>query len=171
MDGKRAHTNRGVQYGMFKNWASKNNISEKDYKERFLNLSETEAVRIVDDLTSEAGLMNLKDPVLRSLFTQNLWGTGKVWAADFKKGRSSEYRSILDWLQGETGLDFKNTSRMSKEEAEAIQKVYDKDPKEFINQFTDKKKTYFATLDTYNKFGKGWERRAEDLRDKALASV
>jgi len=115
--------------------------------------------------------MNLKDPVLRSLFTQNLWGTGKVWAADFKKGRSSEYRSILDWLQGETGLDFKNTSRMSKEEAEAIQKVYDKDPKEFINQFTDKKKTYFATLDTYNKFGKGWERRAEDLRDKALASV
>lgn len=171
VDGKRAHTNRGVQYGMFKNWASKNNIPKKDYKERFLNLSDMEAVRIVDDLTSEAGLMNLKDPVLRSLFTQNLWGTGKVWAADFKKGRSSEYRSILDWLQGETGLDFKNTSRMSKEEAEAIQKVYDKDPKEFINQFTDKKKTYFATLDTYNKFGKGWERRAEDLRDKALASV
>lgn len=171
IDGKRAHTNRGVQYGMFKNWASKNNIPEKEYKERFLKLSEMDAIRIVDDLTSNAGLMNLEDPVLRSLFAQNLWGTGKVWAADFKKGRSSDYRSILDWLQGETGLDFANTSKMSKEEAEAIQKLYDKDPKKFINQFVDKKKTYFATLDTYDKFGKGWERRAEDLRDKALASV
>lgn len=171
VNGKRAHTNRGVQYGMFKNWAAKNNIPEKDYKNRFLNLSEMDAIRIVDDLTSEAGLMNLKDPVLRSLFAQNLWGTGKVWAADFKKGRSSEYRSILDWLQSETGLDFANTAKMSKEEAEAIQKLYDKDPQKFINQFVDKKKTYFATLDEYDKFGKGWERRAEDLRDKALASV
>lgn len=171
-NGKRAHTNKGVQYKVFKTWAKESGIPESKWKERFLSLSDKDTLQIVDGFTKRSGADNFESPVLRSLFTQNAWGTGKVWAADFKKGRSKEYRALLDWLQGETGLDFKNTGKITAEEAKAIEKVFQENPEGFVNEFIDKKKTYFTSLgENYKANGKGWNKRAEDLRSRMLAQV
>ena len=45
----------------------------------FLDMNESTAKAIVDDYAKESGASNFQDPVLRSFFTQNSWGTGKVW--------------------------------------------------------------------------------------------
>lgn len=169
--GRLQHTNRGVTYEVFKQWAESNNIPKSKYHERFKNLSESDAVSVVNMYTKNAGADQFESPVLKSLFTQNAWGTGKVYAADFKGGRSKEYRALLDWLQGETGLDFKNTSKINPEEAKAIEAVFNKDPEKFINTFIDKKQTHFSSLDDYGRFGKGWINRSEDLRKKMLAEL
>lgn len=171
VNGKRAHTNRGVQWNVYKNYAERNNIPKSDWEQDFLKMSEGTAKNIVDDYAKASGASNFKDPVLRSFFTQNSWGTGKVWAADFKEGRSEEYRALLDWLQEGTGLDFKNTGMINEDEANAIQKMYDKDPKGFIKQFAEKKEAHFKTLDDYGKFGKGWINRLKELESEALASI
>lgn len=171
VDGKRAHTNRGVQWKVFKEYAKRNKIGANDWESEFLKMSEGTAKDIVDDYARVSGADNFKAPILRSFFTQNSWGTGKVWAADFKPGRSKEYRAVLDWLQGETGLDFANMGKMSSEEAAAIENVYNKDPKDFIKKFADKKAQHFSTLDDYDKFGKGWTRRLKELESQAIASI
>ena len=171
VNGERAHTNRGVQYRVFKEWAEEKGIPKSQWHDRFLKLAESEAVDIVNGYTKRAGADQFESPVLRSLFTQNAWGTGKVWAADFKSGRSKEYRALLDWLQSETGLDFANTSKINANEAKAIEELYNKNPEKFINTFIDKKKTHFKTLDDYDEYGKGWTNRAEDLRSKMLAEL
>lgn len=171
-NGKRAHTNKGVQYRIFKQWAEEQGIPKSQWGDRFLSLTPQETVSIVDGFTKRSGSDNFESPVLRAMFTQNAWGTGKVWAADFRKDGSARYRALLDWLQGETGLDFKNTRSISKEEAEAIEKVFNENPKEFVNTFIDKKKIYFTSLgDNYKEHGDGWNRRAEDLRDRMLAEL
>jgi hypothetical protein len=171
VNGKRAHTNRGVQWNVFKNYAERNNIPKSDWEQDFLKMSEGTAKNIVDDYAKASGASNFKDPVLRSFFTQNSWGTGKVWAADFNKGRSKEYRALLDWLQEGTGLDFKNTGKINEEEANAIQEMYNKDPEGFIRQFAEKKEAHFKTLDDYDKFGDGWINRLKELESEALASI
>ena len=171
VNGKRAHTNRGVQWNVYKNFAERNGIPKSEWNESFLKMSESTAKAIVDDYAVASGASNFEDPVLRSFFTQNSWGTGKVWAADFKEGRSSDYRAILDWLQGETGLDFKNTGKINKEEAKAIEELYRKDPKDFIKKFADKKEAHFKTLDDFDKFGNGWTARLRELESEALASL
>ena len=171
VNGERAHTNRGVQWNVYKNYAERNNIPKSKWKQDFLKMSEGTAKNIVDDYAKASGASNFKDPVLRSFFTQNSWGTGKVWAADFKKGRSKEYRALLDWLQEGTGLDFKNTGKINEEEANAIQDMYNKDPEGFIRQFAEKKEAHFKTLDDYGKFGDGWINRLKELESEALASI
>lgn len=171
VNGKRAHTNRGVQWNVYKNFAERNGIPKSEWNNTFLEMSKSTAKAIVDDYAKASGASNFQDPVLRSFFTQNSWGTGKVWAADFKKGRSSEYRAVLDWLQGETGLNFANTGKINQEEAKAIEELYKKDPKKFIETFADKKEQHFKTLDDYKKFGDGWIRRLKELESEAIASL
>lgn len=171
VNGKRAHTNRGVQWNVFKNFAKRNGVPESQWEDSFLQMDESTAKAIVDDYAKASGASNFKDPVLRSFFTQNSWGTGKVWAADFKKGRSADYRAVLDWLQGETGLDFANTGKINKEEADAIEELYNKDPEKFIKTFADKKEKHFKKLDDYNKYGDGWINRLRELESEALASL
>ena len=133
--GQLIHTNRGVTYSSFKAWAEDNNISKKDYQERFLNLTEKEALSVVDRFAEKSGADKFESKVLRSMFTQNVWGTGKVFAADFKKGRSPEYRSLLDWIQEGTGRDFKNARTLSAEDVKAIEDFYNENPEKFINEF------------------------------------
>lgn len=171
VNGKRAHTNRGVQWNVYKNFAERNGIPKSEWNNTFLEMSESTAKAIVDDYAKESGASNFQDPVLRSFFTQNSWGTGKVWAADFKKGRSSEYRALLDWLQDKTGLSFQNTGKINEEEAKAIEELYSKDPEAFIKEFAKKKEAHFKTLDDYGKFGKGWINRLKELESEALASI
>jgi len=171
VNGKRAHTNRGVQWNVYKNYAERNNIPESDWEQDFLKMSEATAKNIVDDYAEASGASNFQDPVLRSFFTQNSWGTGKVWAADFKGDRSKDYRALLDWLQSETGLDFQNTGKINAEEAKAIEELYNKDPEAFIKEFAKKKEAHFKTLDDYKKFGKGWINRLKELESEALASI
>jgi predicted HAD superfamily phosphohydrolase len=171
VNGKRAHTNRGVQWNVYKNYAERNNIPESDWEQDFLKMSEDTAKNIVDDYAEASGASNFQDPVLRSFFTQNSWGTGKVWAADFKEDRSKDYRALLDWLQSETGLDFQNTGKINAEEAKAIEELYNKDPEAFIKEFAKKKEAHFKTLDDYKKFGKGWINRLKELESEALASI
>jgi len=171
VNGKRAHTNRGVQWNVYKNYAERNNIPESDWEQDFLKMSEDTAKNIVDDYAEASGASNFQDPVLRSFFTQNSWGTGKVWAADFKEDRSKDYRALLDWLQSETGLDFQNTGKINAEEAKAIEELYNKDPQAFIKEFAKKKEAHFKTLDDYKKFGKGWINRLKELESEALASI
>lgn len=171
VNGKRAHTNRGVQWNVYKNYAERNNIPKSKWNDSFLEMDESTAKSIVDDYAKASGAANFKDPVLRSFFTQNSWGTGKVWASDFKSGRSPEYRAILDWLQKETGLSFQNTGKINPEEAKAIEKLYNKDPQGFIKEFAKKKEAHFKTLDDYEKFGKGWINRLKELESEALASI
>lgn len=171
VNGKRAHTNRGVQWNVYKNYAERNNIPESDWEQDFLKMSEATAKNIVDDYAEASGASNFQDPVLRSFFTQNSWGTGKVWAADFKEDRSKDYRALLDWLQSETGLDFQNTGKINAEEAKAIEELYNKDPQAFIKEFAKKKEAHFKTLDDYKKFGKGWINRLKELESEALASI
>jgi hypothetical protein len=171
VNGKRAHTNRGVQWNVYKNYAERNNIPESDWEQDFLKMSEDTAKNIVDDYAEASGASNFQDPVLRSFFTQNSWGTGKVWAADFKGNRSKDYRALLDWLQSETSLDFQNTGKINAEEAKAIEELYNKDPQSFIKEFAKKKEAHFKTLDDYQKFGKGWINRLKELESEALASI
>ena len=171
VNGKRAHTNRGVQWNVYKNFAERNGIPKSEWNNTFLEMSESTAKAIVDDYAKASGASNFQDPVLRSFFTQNSWGTGKVWAADFKKGRSSEYRALLEWLQDETGLSFQNTGKINEEEAKAIEELYNKDPEAFIKEFAKKKEAHFKTLDDYGKFGKGWINRLKELESEALASI
>lgn len=171
VNGKRAHTNRGVQWNVYKNYAERNNIPKSKWNDSFLEMDESTAKSIVDDYAKASGAVNFKDPVLRSFFTQNSWGTGKVWASDFKSGRSPEYRAILDWLQKETGLSFQNTGKINPEEAKAIETLYNKDPQGFIKEFAKKKEAHFKTLDDYEKFGKGWINRLKELESEALASI
>lgn len=171
VNGKRAHTNRGVQWNVYKNYAERNNIPKSKWNDSFLEMDESTAKSIVDDYAKASGAANFKDPVLRSFFTQNSWGTGKVWASDFKSGRSPEYRAILDWLQKETGLSFQNTGKINPEEAKAIETLYNKDPQGFIKEFAKKKEAHFKTLDDYEKFGKGWINRLKELESEALASI
>jgi hypothetical protein len=171
VNGERAHTNRGVQWNVYKNYAERNNIPKSKWNDSFLKMDESTAKSIVDDYAKASGAANFKDPVLRSFFTQNSWGTGKVWASDFKSGRSPEYRAILDWLQKETGLSFNNVGRISSDEAKAIEEVYNKDPQGFIKEFAKKKEAHFKTLDDYGKFGKGWINRLKELESEALASI
>lgn len=171
VNGKRAHTNRGVQWNIYKNYAERNNIPKSKWNDSFLEMDESTAKSIVDDYAKASGAANFKDPVLRSFFTQNSWGTGKVWASDFKSGRSPEYRAILDWLQKETGLSFQNTGKINPEEAKAIETLYNKDPQGFIKEFAKKKEAHFKTLDDYEKFGKGWINRLKELESEALASI
>jgi lysozyme family protein len=165
------HTNKGVTYSVFKNWAEEKGIKQKDYHDRFLNLSDDETKDIIDSYTRSVGADRLQSPALRAIFTQNAWGTGKVWAADFKGGRSPEYRAVLDWLQESTGMEFQSTGKMSAEEAKAIEEFYNKDPKGFIETYTEKKIQHFKTLDTFDKHGKGWVRRVEELRDQLIADL
>ena len=61
--------------------------------------------------------------------------------------------------------------KMSSEEAAAIENVYNKDPKDFIKKFAEKKAQHFSTLDDYAKFGKGWTRRLKELESQAIASI
>ena len=171
VNGKRAHTNRGVQWNVYKEFAKRNGIPESEWNNTFLDMNESTAKAIVDDYAKESGASNFQDPVLRSFFTQNSWGTGKVWAADFKENRSKDYRALLDWLQSETGLDFQNTGKINAEEAKAIEDLYNKDPQAFIKEFAKKKEAHFKTLDDYKKFGKGWINRLKELESEALASI
>lgn len=171
VDGKRAHTNRGVQWNVYKNFAERNGIPKSEWNNNFLEMSESTAKAIVDDYAKASGASNFQDPVLRSFFTQNSWGTGKVWASDFKSNRSKEYRALLDWLQDETGLSFQNTGKINEEEARAIEELYNKDPEAFIKEFAKKKEAHFKTLDDYGKFGKGWINRLKELESEALASI
>lgn len=165
------HTNKGVTYEVFKNWAEGKGIKKEDYHNRFLNLSDDETKEIADSYTISIGADNFKSTALRAIFTQNAWGTGKVWAADFKSGRSPEYRAVLDWLQENTGMEFQSTGKMSAEEAKAIEEFYNKDPKGFIETYTDKKIQHYKTLDTYKQHGAGWVKRAKELRDELIAEL
>lgn len=166
--GQLIHTNRGVTYSSFKSWAEDNNIPKKEYQERFLNLTEREALSVVDRFAEKSGADQFESKILRSMFTQNVWGTGKVFAADFKKGRSKKYRSLLDWLQEGTGRNFKDSRKLSAEDVKAIEDFYNENPEKFINEFIDKKQIYFTTLDEFNEFGDGWSGRAEKLRTAML---
>lgn len=162
--GQLIHTNKGVTYSTFKSWAEDNNIPKEEYQERFLNLTEREALSVVDKFAEKSGADQFESKILRSMFTQNAWGTGKVFAADFKSGRSKKYRSLLDWLQEGTGRDFKDSRKLSAEDVKAIEDFYNENPEKFINEFIDKKQIYFTTLDEFDEFGDGWSGRAEKLR-------
>ena len=60
---------------------------------------------------------------------------------------------------------------MSTKEAEAIEKVYNKDPEDFIRKFADKKALHFSTLDDYGKYKNGWLKRLRDLESSAIAAI
>lgn len=162
--GQLIHTNKGVTYSTFKSWAEDNNIPKEEYQERFLNLTEREALSVVDKFAEKSGADQFESKILRSMFTQNVWGTGKVFAADFKSGRSKKYRSLLDWLQEGTGREFEDSRKLSAEDVKAIEDFYNENPEKFINEFIDKKQIYFTTLDEFDEFGDGWSGRAEKLR-------
>ena len=168
---RRFHTNKGLQYAKFKEWAKENNIPESKWQDRFLNLTDKEVKSIVDDYTKASGSDNFESPMLRALFTSNAWGSGKVFRADFSKGRSPEYRAIIDWLQESTGVDFSSTTKLSKAEAKAIEDFYNKDPEGFVREFTKRRKIHNKTLDTYERFGDGWDKRADDLEGTLLAEL
>lgn len=166
---RRFHTNKGLQYAKFKEWAKKTNIPESEWHDRFLNLTDKEVRDVVDDYTKSSGSDNFESQILRALFTSNSWGSGKIFRADFNKKRSSEYRAIVDWLQDSTGVNFNSTVKLSKEEAKAIEDFYNKDPKGFVREFTKRRKIHNKTLDDYKTFGRGWDKRAKDL-ERALLS-
>lgn len=166
---RRFHTNKGLQYAKFKEWAEKTNIPKSEWQERFLNLTDKEVRDVVDDYTKSSGSDNFESQILRALFTSNSWGSGKIFRADFSKDRSPEYRAIIDWLQYSTGVDFSSTTKLSKEEAKSIEDFYNQDPKTFIREFTKRRKIHNKTLDDYKTYGRGWDKRARDL-ERALLS-
>jgi lysozyme family protein len=44
-------------------------------------------------------------------------------------------------------------------------------PNTLINEFSDKRQTFLATLKTFPTFGKGWTKRVSDVRTKSLEMV
>ena len=70
---KKAHTNKGVTYDYFESWAKSIGIPKKDYKDRFLNLTNAEALAVAESIAAEKGTSNFKNPALAAIFTQNAW--------------------------------------------------------------------------------------------------
>jgi lysozyme family protein len=50
-----------------------------------------------------------------------------------------------------------------------IQAVRNKDPKELINDYCAYRLAYLKMLQTWNTFGRGWERRVKEVNATALS--
>lgn len=187
VDGKKAHTNRGVTYDKFESWAKSIGLPKSKYKERFLNLTEADALAVAEAEAVKIGANNFKEPALSALFTQNTWGGGSPFITpSFKNSFSDEYKAVSVFLN-KNGIKLSSPSKISPKEASQIDALYRKNPEKFINDFFDAwmiSHTRMAAKvpDNENvmKLGKGalvptwminrngWYNRANDLK-KSLA--
>jgi hypothetical protein len=187
VDGKKAHTNRGVTYDKFESWAKSIGLPKSKYKERFLNLTEADALAVAESEALKIGANNFKEPALSALFTQNTWGGGSPFISpSFKKGFSDEYKAVSVFLN-KNGIKLSDSQKISPEEASQIDALYRKNPEKFINDYFDAwmiahtrmaikvkdKKNVMglgagAMVPTYMINRNGWYNRANNLK-KSLA--
>lgn len=137
VDGKKAHTNRGVTYDKFESWAKSIGLPKSKYKDRFLNLTEADALAVAESEAIKIGANNFKEPALSALFTQNTWGGGSPFVSpSFKSGFSDEYKAVSVFLN-KNGINLSSPSKISPKEASKIDALYRKNPEKFINDFFD----------------------------------
>lgn len=176
VNGKKAHTNKGVTYDYFEGWAKRIGIPKKDLKDRFLNLTNAEALAIAEDVATQKGTSNFKIPFLAGIFTQNAWGGGGVY---FKTSGTEEYRAILSMLKA-NGIEPSETSVITEKDAAKIEALYNKNPKQFLDDYFD---AYIVAHSRLSKLAKnkqgelvptwminrnGWTRRANEFK-KSIA--
>jgi hypothetical protein len=187
VDGKKAHTNRGVTYDKFESWAKSIGLPKSNYKERFLNLTEADALAVAESEALKIGANNFKEPALSALFTQNTWGGGSPFITPgFKNSFSDEYKAVSVFLN-KNGIKLSSSQKISPEEASQIDALYRKNPEKFINDYFDAwmiahtrmalkvkdnenvmKLGKGAMVPTYMINRNGWYNRANDLK-KSLA--
>lgn len=176
VNGKKAHTNKGVTYDYFEGWAKRIGIPKKDWKDRFLNLTNAEALAVAEDVATQKGTSNFKTPFLAGIFTQNAWGGGGVY---FKTSGTEEYKAILSMLKA-NGIEPSETSVITEKDAAKIEALYNKNPKQFLDDYFD---AYIVAHSRLSKLAKnkqgelvptwminrnGWTRRADEFK-KAIA--
>lgn len=176
INGKKAHTNKGVTYDYFKSWAKSIGIPKKDYKDRFLNLTNAEALAVAESIAAEKGTSNFKNPALAAIFTQNAWGGGGVY---FKTSGTEEFKAILSMLKV-NGIEPSKTSVITEKDAAKIDALFKKNPKQFLDDYFDAYIVAHSRLDKLvkNKKGEsvptwmvnrnGWTRRANEFK-RAIA--
>lgn len=176
INGKKAHTNKGVTYDYFESWAKSIGIPKKDYKDRFLNLTNAEALAVAESIAAEKGTSNFKNPALAAIFTQNAWGGGGVY---FKTSGSKEFQAILSMLKA-NGIEPSKTSVITEKDAVKIDALFKKNPKQFLDDYFDAYIVAHSRLDKLvkNKEGEsvptwmvnrnGWTRRANEFK-RAIA--
>lgn len=179
VNGERIHTNIGVTWRVYKSWAKAFGIPEADMESRFLNLKPNEALAVAEHIAESKGSNNFKNPALIGLFTQNAWGGGGVLG---KTSGSAEYQATISMLEA-NGIKLSSKHHISKEDAAKIEKLYNKNPKKFLDDYFDAYMVSHSRMDKivhdkkgYAGFGKGayvplymvyrngWISRANDLK-------
>jgi hypothetical protein len=151
VNGKKAHTNKGVTYDKFETWAKAAGIPKSDYHKRFLNLTNAEALAVAEEVAASKGATNFKDPMLVGLFTQNAWGGGGIYG---KTSGSAEYQSLLSMFKA-NGVKISNTGYVTEKDAAKIEALYKKNPKKFLDDYFDAYIVSHSRMDTIVKDEKG----------------
>ena len=133
VDGKKAHTNKGVTYDKFESWAKSIGMPKSQYEDRFLNLTNAEALAVAENVAVTKGANNFKNPVLVGMFTQNAWGGGGVYG---KTTYSAEYQATLSMLKA-NGIEPSNKSKITEKDAAKIEALFNKNPKQFLDDYFD----------------------------------
>jgi len=160
VDGKKAHTNKGVTYDKFESWAKSIGLPKNQYKDRFLNLTEADALAVAENVAIEKGASNFKNPVLIGMFTQNAWGGGGVYG---KTEYSAEYQATLSMLKA-NGINPSSKSKITEKDAAKIEALFNKNPKQFLDDYFDAyiiSHTRMSLLRTDEKGGAGFGKGAK----------
>ena len=129
--GKKAHTNKGVTYDKFESWAKSIGMPKSQYEDRFLNLTNAEALAVAENVAVTKGANNFKNPVLVGMFTQNAWGGGGVYG---KTTYSAEYQATLSMLKA-NGIEPSNKFKITEKDAAKIEALFNKNPKQFLDDY------------------------------------
>lgn len=170
--GERVHTNRGVQYKVYKEWAKRNGIPKKQWGESFLNMDDSTFNSILDDYAKSSGANEFNEPILSALFTQNKWGTGN--AIRGSKSNSEENQANIRFIESQIGREVSKAEieKISPKLAKEIEQAYSKDPKGFITGFRDSVETYYKTLGkNWDANGEGWMNRLNDFTSVAISQI
>jgi hypothetical protein len=176
VDGKKAHTNRGVTYDKFESWAKSIGLPKSKYKDRFLNLTEADALAVAEGEATRIGANNFKEPALSAIFTQNTWGGGSPFIAPSLTKYSDEYRAVSVWLN-KNGVKLSKYNKISPKEASQIDALYKKNPKVFLDEYFDAWMLSHSRMDisvdvngkettAWDRNKNGWYNRANDLKKR-----
>jgi hypothetical protein len=176
VDGKKAHTNRGVTYDKFESWAKSIGLPKSNYKDRFLNLTEADALAVAEGEATRIGANNFKEPALSAIFTQNTWGGGSPFIAPSLTKYSDEYRAVSVWLN-KNGVKLSKYNKISPKEASQIDALYKKNPKVFLDEYFDAWMLSHSRMDisvdvngkkttAWDRNKNGWYNRANDLKKR-----
>lgn len=169
VNGKLAHTNKGVTYSVFKSWAKSQGIPASDYHKKFLSLTDTDVKHVVDMYTVNSGAVYFEDPILRAIFTGHAWGGGSAVPGALnetyknKKGEvvkySDEYQGVKHFFEEITGQKLNSLTKITPEFAAKIEDYYNQNKAEFLTRYDKLKADHYSKLNDADVYLKGWLNR------------